>query len=83
MPETTSSAVQTPQISGEHRELLDQILDKWSLLVLDTLCESPRRFNELRRAGNQPEKTPAEAVKERASEGAVRAAAEVMNAHVA
>ncbi|HLS73901.1 MAG TPA: helix-turn-helix domain-containing protein [Actinomycetaceae bacterium] len=50
MPETTSSAVQTPQISGEHRELLDQILDKWSLLVLDTLCESPRRFNELRRA---------------------------------
>lgn len=50
MPETTSSAVQTPQISAEHRELLDQILDKWSLLVLDTLCESPRRFNELRRA---------------------------------
>src|SRR5690625_4598906 len=50
MPETTSPTVQTPQISGEHRELLDQILDKWSLLVLDTLCESPRRFNELRRA---------------------------------
>lgn len=37
------------QIADEHRELLDQILDKWSLLVLDKLCESPRRFNELRR----------------------------------
>ncbi|MGO2521478.1 MAG: winged helix-turn-helix transcriptional regulator, partial [Microbacterium sp.] len=32
------------------RELLDQVLDKWSLLILDRLCESPRRFNELRRA---------------------------------
>lgn len=38
------------QLSGEQRELLDQILDKWSLQVLDTLCERPRRFNELRRA---------------------------------
>ncbi|MGY1552777.1 winged helix-turn-helix transcriptional regulator [Microbacterium sp. A588] len=38
------------QISDEHRELLDQVLDKWSLLILDRLCERPRRFNELRRA---------------------------------
>jgi DNA-binding HxlR family transcriptional regulator len=26
------------------------VLDKWSLAVLDELCERPRRFNELRRA---------------------------------
>nr|WP_240979895.1 helix-turn-helix domain-containing protein [Streptomyces sp. HNM0574] len=30
--------------------MLDQILDKWSLQVLDTLCGNPSRFNELRRA---------------------------------
>ncbi|MEW1698820.1 helix-turn-helix domain-containing protein [Streptomyces sp. NPDC091278] len=33
-----------------HRELLDQVLDKWSLSVLNELCERPCRFNELRRA---------------------------------
>jgi DNA-binding HxlR family transcriptional regulator len=39
-----------PWITAEQRELLDQILDKWSLHVLDRLCERPSRFNELRRA---------------------------------
>ncbi|MGM7679130.1 winged helix-turn-helix transcriptional regulator [Microbacterium sp. A94] len=48
MDETTLSVA--GQISDEHRELLDQVLDKWSLLILDRLCERPRRFNELRRA---------------------------------
>ncbi|WP_150245152.1 winged helix-turn-helix transcriptional regulator [Nocardiopsis quinghaiensis] len=38
------------QITGAHRELLDQVLDKWSLQVLDQLCEQPLRFNALRRA---------------------------------
>ncbi|GAA3218022.1 winged helix-turn-helix transcriptional regulator [Pseudonocardia petroleophila] len=38
------------RITAPHRELLDQVLDKWSLAVLDELCERPRRFNELRRA---------------------------------
>ncbi|MGB3377024.1 MAG: helix-turn-helix domain-containing protein [Microbacterium sp.] len=38
------------QVSDAHRELLDQVLDKWSLLILDKLCEQPRRFNGLRRA---------------------------------
>lgn len=47
MNETTT--VVDGQISDEHRELLDQVLDKWSLLILDRLCERPRRFNELRR----------------------------------
>jgi DNA-binding HxlR family transcriptional regulator len=37
-------------ISTPHRELLDQVLDKWSLAVLNELCEQPCRFNDLRRA---------------------------------
>lgn len=37
-------------IEAPHRELLDQVLDKWSLAVLNELCERPCRFNELRRA---------------------------------
>ena len=31
-------------------ELLDQVLDKWSLLVMEELCDRPSRFNELRSA---------------------------------
>lgn len=49
MPETTPPAPAN-QITAHHRELLDQVLDKWSLQVLDRLCECPSRFNELRRA---------------------------------
>ncbi|MFH8581202.1 helix-turn-helix transcriptional regulator [Streptomyces zaomyceticus] len=37
-------------IEAPHRELLDQVLDKWSLSVLNELCERACRFNELRRA---------------------------------
>lgn len=37
-------------ISATHRELLDQVLDKWSLHIMGELCNSPKRFNELRRA---------------------------------
>ncbi|MEU1347213.1 winged helix-turn-helix transcriptional regulator [Streptomyces sp. NPDC005775] len=37
-------------IGPPHREVLDQVLDKWSLSVLSELCERPCRFNELRRA---------------------------------
>ncbi|MGI5188187.1 winged helix-turn-helix transcriptional regulator [Promicromonospora sp. CA-289599] len=49
MPDTTEHAERI-LISAHHRELLDQVLDKWSLQVLDELCEQPLRFNELRRA---------------------------------
>lgn len=49
MEVTRSAHVSHSQIAVEHRELLDQVLDRWSLLVLDKLCESPLRFNELRR----------------------------------
>lgn len=38
------------RIETAHRDLLDQVLDKWSLSVLNELCERPCRFNELRRA---------------------------------
>ncbi len=38
------------RIETPHRELLDQVLDKWSLSVLNELCQRPCRFNELRRA---------------------------------
>jgi DNA-binding HxlR family transcriptional regulator len=38
------------EIGEHHRWLLDQVLDKWSVQVLEELCERPARFNELRRA---------------------------------
>ena len=37
------------QMSVLHRDVLDQILDKWSLEVLGHLCQEPMRFNALRR----------------------------------
>ncbi|MFC5677715.1 winged helix-turn-helix transcriptional regulator [Aeromicrobium endophyticum] len=46
MPDTAHDFV----IALPHRELLDQILDKWSLSVMNELCERPCRFNELRRS---------------------------------
>jgi DNA-binding HxlR family transcriptional regulator len=36
------------ELGDNGRQLLDQLFDKWSLLVLDALCDHPRRFNELR-----------------------------------
>jgi DNA-binding HxlR family transcriptional regulator len=33
-----------------NRLILDQIADKWSILILAVLCQQPRRFNEIRRA---------------------------------
>ena len=32
------------------RALLDQIADKWSVLILGALCDRPLRFNELKRS---------------------------------
>lgn len=48
--ETAPPTEHTLRIEMPHRELLDQVLDKWSLSVLSELCERPCRFNELRRA---------------------------------
>ncbi|MEU4312760.1 helix-turn-helix domain-containing protein [Nocardia sp. NPDC024068] len=50
MPETAPPNPPGPQLSARHRELLDQVLDKWSVQILESLCEGPLRFNELRRA---------------------------------
>ena len=38
------------QISS--RLLLDQITDKWSILILSVLCKEPLRFNEIKRNMN-------------------------------
>jgi DNA-binding HxlR family transcriptional regulator len=51
----TDTAPYTPPhaplgIGAPHRELLDQVLDKWSLEILHQLCERPSRFSELKRA---------------------------------
>lgn len=35
--------------SASNRLLLDQITDKWSVLILTVLCAKPLRFNEIRR----------------------------------
>ena len=50
MADTVSASQQAFTVSANHRELLDQVLDKWSLLILNELCERPSRFSELRRA---------------------------------
>jgi DNA-binding HxlR family transcriptional regulator len=50
MPDTDAHPLDRFELSAPHRELLDQVLDKWSLQVLAELCERPCRFNELRRA---------------------------------
>ncbi|PTR27504.1 HxlR family transcriptional regulator [Rhodococcus sp. OK519] len=50
MRDTTDIASGDLTVTPPHRELLDQVLDKWSLAVLNELCDHPSRFNELRRA---------------------------------
>ena len=50
MNDTSPAASDLLQVDAPHRELLDQVLDKWSLQVLDVLCGKDLRFNELRRA---------------------------------
>jgi DNA-binding HxlR family transcriptional regulator len=49
MRDTISEHTNRFEINAPHRELLDQVLDKWSLEVLNELCEGPARFSELRR----------------------------------
>lgn len=49
MTDTTSRLAEHLAVGAPHRELLDQVLDTWSLAVLEELCDAPRRFNELRR----------------------------------
>lgn len=46
MDDTSSGRI---DITPAHREVLGHVLDTWSVLVLEELCEAPRRFNQLRR----------------------------------
>ncbi len=48
--DTASVPDAAPRIDAARRELLAQVLDKWSLAVMEQLCEAPARFNQLRRA---------------------------------
>ncbi|MFZ4896460.1 winged helix-turn-helix transcriptional regulator [Plantibacter sp. Mn2098] len=50
MDNTAPTITKLLQVDAPHRGLLDELLDKWSLQVLDQLCERSLRFNELRRA---------------------------------
>ena len=50
MTETATPHPERVLMTAPHRELLDQVLDKWSLQVLEELCERPLRFHELRLA---------------------------------
>lgn len=50
MDDTSTGSADHLSLDAPHRELLDELLDKWSLQVLDRLCEQPHRFNDLRRA---------------------------------
>lgn len=50
MTDTATPPADRFEISAPHRDLLDQVLDKWSLGVLNELCARPMRFSELRRA---------------------------------
>ncbi|MDQ1217372.1 winged helix-turn-helix transcriptional regulator [Microbacterium arborescens] len=50
MTDTAPAATDRFEITAPHRELLDQVLDRWSLAVLNELCDAPARFSTLRRA---------------------------------
>ena len=50
MPDTAPAPPSPLGIAAPHRELLDQLFDKWSPQVLELLCDSPLRFSELRRS---------------------------------
>lgn len=48
--DSPSDLICEEQISS--RLLLDQITDKWSILLLSVLCKEPLRFNEIKRNMN-------------------------------
>jgi DNA-binding HxlR family transcriptional regulator len=46
----TDAGEEALKTDSASRLLLDQITDKWSILILGALCKKPLRFNEIRRA---------------------------------
>lgn len=49
-PTTTHPTDDRLEIGSRHREIIDQVLDTWSLQALEELCERPLRFNAIRHA---------------------------------
>jgi DNA-binding HxlR family transcriptional regulator len=43
------SSLDAPGTGSSSRLLLDQITDKWSIVILAALCKKPLRFNEIKR----------------------------------
>ena len=48
-PSTRNRVARSAESDIPIRVLLDQIADKWSVLILGALCNGPLRFNELKR----------------------------------
>lgn len=60
----TTKAECSPERLEEIREVLDQVANKWSIMILTLLCDGPVRFNELRRRlGNITHKSLTEALR--------------------
>ncbi|MEQ9923571.1 helix-turn-helix domain-containing protein [Pectobacterium brasiliense] len=64
MVEDTAKAQCSPEKLNEIRIVLDQVGNKWSIMILTLLCDGPVRFNELRRRlGNITHKSLTEALR--------------------
>ena len=44
-----ASSDRTPEASARVRPVLDQIADKWAVMILTVICPRPARFNEIKR----------------------------------
>lgn len=49
-PRTGGDCAEALRTNSDSRLLLDQITDKWSVLILCAVCKKPLRFNEIKRA---------------------------------
>ena len=47
-----TSPDRTPEGSARVRPVLDQIANKWTVMILTVICPRPARFNEIRRRLN-------------------------------
>ena len=57
-------ADRTPESAARVRPVLDQIADKWTVMILTVICPKPARFNEIRRRlGGITHKALADALK--------------------
>lgn len=66
-------AINTLDAACAARPILDQIANKWSLMILIALCEQPVRFNELqRRLGGISQKALTESLRRLERNGLVR-----------